>query len=316
MDDSRTEHYVQLISNASLDVFPHNVISEFTTQLVQPLRLDGGWEIGMHSCSYHRNWLNLTEANDASLELIISKWQRTDNKDGLYVTLGLVKSKLTLPFPGNYSTPESMLRALHALRFLYKTPELHIEMTLGDIVKVKFNPSTQRITVHWKGHPRIKNDMVKLTFSDKLRKMLGMRLICPDIHLEQDYVLVGNPDDAVPDLETNYPFPPFTRETIQSSVEFPDPVNFVDVFNLFLYTDIVKATRLGDADSEYLFMLPVQGEEGEYVHFEVQNIVYKDVKSSLVPTIHLKVADFKGDRVKFNHGSGEFTTLLHLRKVS
>ena len=63
-------------------------------------------------------------------------------------------------------------------------------------------------------------------------------------------------------------------------------------------------------------MLPVQGDEGEYMHFQVQNIVYKEVKAGHIPSIHIKVADVKGDRVKFNHGSGEFTCLMHLRKVA
>jgi len=319
MNESRTDHYVQLISNASMDVYPGNVISEFTTQLAQPLRLDGQWEVGMHSCAYHRNWLNLTERKDAVVRVTVTQWGETAGEEAL----DIIKTHMILPHPGNYSTPESLIQAILNTEFVYR-PELETNDTLtksfpvrvGDLISMKCNQSTQRFRIIWKKHFVLKNDLVKIGFSDKLCKMLGLVLTDPSTSLHQCFIAVGNPERIIPSRETSFPFPPYTRETIRSEFTFTDPINLVDVYNLFIYTDLVRATRLGDADAEYLYMIPVEGKEGAYIHFAPDNVVYKEVVSQSVRTINIKVADFAGDRVKFNHGSGEFTCLLHFRKIA
>lgn len=143
MDERRTEHYVQLISNASMEVFPDNVISEFTTQLAVPLRLTGKWDVGLHSCSYHRNWLNITTEEDATFTLICKAWSPAQNM--LKQTLC---EKVILPFPGNYCSPQTLLMAMENTDFIFRAEE---EATRGlrsfarrlrDVLRLEFNRST------------------------------------------------------------------------------------------------------------------------------------------------------------------------------
>ena len=243
MDETRTDHYVQLISNASMGVSRQRHIRVHNTISATKLRPSGQWEVGMHSCSYHRNWLNITEADEANMEITLGNWHGPQS-----VMSPFVKSKLTLPYPGNYSTPQSLIDAMMKMTFRFKIQEMTRSVTvkLCDFVDMTFNTSTQRMTVHWKRNADVQSDTVLLTFSKKIRKMMGMRFINPANNTEQDYIFVGNPEQLIPSRQSAFPFPPFTPETMRPSVEFDDPVNFVDVFNLFVYTDIVKATRLGD----------------------------------------------------------------------
>lgn len=54
---------VELPSNASLDVFPQNTLTNFTTKLSQPLPLDGKmWSVGLMGMQYSQSWHNLTNA--------------------------------------------------------------------------------------------------------------------------------------------------------------------------------------------------------------------------------------------------------------
>lgn len=47
--------YVTLPSNASRDIYRLNKSSDYTTQLLTPLKLDGSWEVGLAGFSYRQN---------------------------------------------------------------------------------------------------------------------------------------------------------------------------------------------------------------------------------------------------------------------
>ena len=50
--------YVTLPSNASIDVFPHNTATNYTTSLQMPLRFDTQYEVGLVEMVYNHNWTN------------------------------------------------------------------------------------------------------------------------------------------------------------------------------------------------------------------------------------------------------------------
>ena len=308
MDEDRIEHYVQLISNSSMDVHPNNVISEFTTLIPHPLHLRGDWEVGLHSCSYHRNWLNVSCKAEATFQAVCHGFNTLMN-----MMVEMSRVTVTLPFPGNYSTAESFMDAMENTLFSFGArnrtndpnmpSEDYLRMhTLGEMVKITFNHATQKFRISVPEKDMLRDIAITLELSDRLAIMLG-----------QNFTEGGKVANSVQIGHSSLserPGPPIPR-----TYEFPWPASLNDVFNLFLYTDIVRPTRLGDFDSEYLYMIPVQGKPGDYVHLEVQKTVYKEVNTNLIQTIHLKVADVIGNRVKFNYGSGEFVCLLHFRKV-
>ena len=80
----------------------------------------------------------------------------------------------------------------------------------------------------------------------------------------------------------------------------------VDLYNLLICTDLVESTRLGDADAGCLYMLPVQGTEGDYINFEPNEVSYKRVNKQSVRTIHIKVADILWKKVKFYQGNLQY----------
>lgn len=313
--DEGTEHYVQLISNASLDVYPDNVISEFSTQLAEPLRLHGDWKVGMHSCSYHKNWANLKTEEDCKMSFALGNFEGATGVINWFSTF-----TSHIPFPGNYSTVESLIKVIGDLSVSYTTPRTtnYIEIKLRDVVSFEFNPSTQKMTVRHKRHSDVNNDVVRLELSPRLCWILGMNLPIEDRDppMNQGWIILGSPDDYNPQLPANYPFiGPYQRGIFKPSYTFPDPVVLFSTVNFFVYTDIVKKTLLGDASAEYIHMVPVEGADGAYVNYEPTNIIYKPVTQSTIRTIWIKVADHFGNRVSFMTGSGAFTCLLHFKRV-
>ena len=316
MDETRTEHYLQLISSASQDIYPQNVTAEFTTHLAHPLRLTGRWEVGLHSCSYHRNWVNLNNEEDAKFNVRIAKdvGNMGQNAPRLFA---IVDQEFILPWPANYSSPKSIIDALLDTYIFPNfndmpagTPKSMRDdlpyTTLRGFLNISFNTATQKFRI-WmpEEDKKLRTWAVELRLSPRIAFMLG--------HYDNEGMLTiplaHNHLKKMADTAEYY-------EGAHGHYVFPTPAALQEVFNIFLYTDCVRNSYLGDADSEYLYMVPVQGQEGDYIHHQVHKIVYKEVDTELINSIHIQVADQFSQRVQFNYGSGDFTCLIHFRKVA
>ena len=51
---------MQLVSNASAQLFPDNTLGSFTNFLPEPLSLDGQWEVAISEISYPSMYQNVT----------------------------------------------------------------------------------------------------------------------------------------------------------------------------------------------------------------------------------------------------------------
>ncbi|XP_023238831.1 uncharacterized protein LOC111637555 [Centruroides sculpturatus] len=56
--------YVTLISTASMDFFPKNTQSSFTSKINPPINLTGSWEVGLSQIIIPRSWFNITSENN------------------------------------------------------------------------------------------------------------------------------------------------------------------------------------------------------------------------------------------------------------
>jgi hypothetical protein len=61
------EHYVTLVSNASMDIFPDNKLSSFRTRLPYVHDFsDGEWLVALTELTYTKSWFNVTEGAHVS----------------------------------------------------------------------------------------------------------------------------------------------------------------------------------------------------------------------------------------------------------
>lgn len=132
--------YLTLPSNSSQELFTQNTLSQFTTQLAQPVNLKGYWEVGLSEIQYPHTWYNMGP-NDGWIKV-------SDDK-------GVQTVKLTA---GQYNTPEQLMLGLNKL-MESASQSTHIKFT--------YDINTQKATIkiargRW------------LELSDPLTKMLGM----------------------------------------------------------------------------------------------------------------------------------------------
>ena len=64
---------IELVSNASAQLFPYNTLSSFTNFLPEQLNLDGQWQVEISETSYPSRYQNVTEGNFMFFDKKLSK---------------------------------------------------------------------------------------------------------------------------------------------------------------------------------------------------------------------------------------------------
>ena len=79
---------IELVSNASGELFPDNKLSSFTIFLPEQLNLEGQWEVAISEMSYPSMYQNITEGKFKFFAEKLSKSTSTYNIDpGLYTSM-------------------------------------------------------------------------------------------------------------------------------------------------------------------------------------------------------------------------------------
>ena len=317
------EFDICLQSDANLDTHPDNVISEFTVD-VPPRELRGRWQVALMQCSYHRNMVNIenTEAGTVSVEG--HKWtQQGSQEEKTYGPAKLKwRSSCHLPYPGNCSTPQTLIETLLDLSLpIYKVMTAEDASPTGaqndytvdeyrlfrDVVNIKFNPATQKATF-FSLYDAIadigsaNSDFIKITLSDHLAQMLGSYYNTQDLTTQLSFYI------GMRDKHGRVEIPSIHR------MEFPVNVNVM--YNMLIFTNIVQNSMLGSQNLAYLATVPLQGKEGEYRDYQFIHPSYKNVAVSSLRSIHTKAADLRTkNRVKFLDGSGPLALRYRFRQI-
>ena len=79
---------IELVSNASGELFPDNTLSSFTNFLPEQLNLEGQWEVAISEISYPSMYQNITEGKFNFFDEKLSKSTSTYNLEpGLYTSM-------------------------------------------------------------------------------------------------------------------------------------------------------------------------------------------------------------------------------------
>lgn len=84
------------------------------------------------------------------------------------------------------------------------------------------------------------------------------------------------------------------------------------LYNLYLYTNIVKENLVGDRYVPLLRTINVQGEDGDYVHKIFESPHYLPLASDFIENIEIRLTDDQGDNIRFQYG--KVIVKLHFRK--
>lgn len=277
--------YVTLPSNASMDIYPDNAISHYTTRLRQPLTLDGGWEVAIVEASVPTRWTNVTEG-ECRIRVKLKRKSGvilvTADKDEIaqeFVYKNFVKSLHNDFYERAYELARALNRAWRELRESVTPPFGRYGEFNPHIKRVFMYDSDEKVI---KLNPKaMKNTPIEV--SGKLGLMLGL-------------------GDG-------------TREWIEVPSEpmIPAPTN---IDHIYVYTNIVEFDIVGDTVAPLLRIIPMQSFLGnnEMTHYtHVFNTPhYLTVSNHYIESIQIDLRNDLGQYIPFV--SGRTIVKLHFRR--
>ena len=87
-------------------------------------------------------------------------------------------------------------------------------------------------------------------------------------------------------------------------------------YSMYLYCNIVEPRVVGDVLAPLLSVIPVRGDNGDYIHQRYEKIQYYPLLTKNFGEIHITLRDDQGQRVKFEGGKVVVTLHFRRRKLS
>lgn len=277
-----------------MDLYPQNTMTDFSVQLIEPLRLDIKYEVALVELTYKHSWSldvgKLTIHNLDSIEfdefnLIyhdgenIASFTNRLNSEILEFFIKKEYMKRYLIFTSNDEIPEHI-----------KIPSTHYDSLIRDQSVVneinkslidnipQFRSEKYRIYIYVPKSQEIK-------FDGKILNILNLQNIWYKSQNDERYIQSGVIND-------------------------PNP-NFVQ--SLFIYCDIIDYQYVGDAYVPLLRNVVVDNQylKTAWVHYD--NPHYVSINKSQISTIKVEIRDDTGQKIKFDNG--KVILKLHFRPI-
>lgn len=275
---SDNEFTVDVISNASMDIFPKNKIGYFTNRLRDSLNLEGDWFVGIREIFYplaHKVLKHRTTfwfPSCATKKYVLFDFFENDTIESLISelneTLAQAYSDLGLHKPWSETVRPPVLKMINDEK---KKSKVSIE---GGVMP---DSST----------------FVYPAFADEiLLNMLGF-----DHH---NYMM------AVTDESSDNP-------SVRIAQHKPDTSTKSHL--MFIYTDIIKDHYVGDSKTRLLRVVPLKRDQIDKIGQMTYNVPhYYPVRSNKIEDISIKLTDEMGSPMKFKTGR-IFISLHFIRKM-
>jgi len=291
------DFYLHLISDASMEYYPSNVISKFTTKLSREVNLPGKWQVALCNISYHKTWGNISTRDEGKCYLKL--YRRTLGMKA--VLEPKVKLQASLE-PGSYSTPEALTEALLASFQNIKRWDSNASLdeslfNLEDILGISCSNNSLSFRIK-KNHYRC--DALTLQLSPTILNLMGHREYGENSERVTHIKLAIIPEHGIE-----------ATKTVAGTVNLKPGIH-----NLFCYSSLVRNVTVGDTQAPLLRIIPVRGEDGEYVYETFEDRQYLPVASNHFNTTNTLIGDRFGNKIKFDHGSAPVILVVHMKRVA
>ena len=275
--------YIHLPSDSSLDVFPDNTISRFTTKLAKPVDLDGPYEVGLSEIIYPTNYYNIDNRSKTYKFWIrcITKTVNPETQEEVSVEENRKKRLLR---SGNYRNLDEFLTSFHK-----QINDVLVENNLpaSSVRFVKEDDDGKIMLVVNRPRDRTSMDGLYFMMSPQLSSRLGY----------EDQII------STSLFETH-------RCSSKNNFELNMGKNL-----MYVYSDIISHCLVGDVSAPLLRAsnLPVSTVTGA-IHLSFPDVHYKPVQKSQFDTIDIHINSDEGLNMSFL--SGKVLVTLHFRRLS
>jgi len=293
--EEETDFYLHLISDASLDYYPSNVISDFTTKFTHEVNLKGQWQIALCNISYHKTWGNITTRDEGLCYLKL--YQKSIGMKSILEPKAKLHATLE---PGQYSTPAALIDGLLGAFANIKRWDSSTEtyFNLNDVLDITHNSHSNKIVFRMKKNS-YRCDALTLKLPPTILNLMG----------HHEYI----DSKRVNDIQLAM----VAEQGIQSTKILSGIVNLRSgIHNMFCYSSLVRNVTVGDTQAPLLRIIPVLGEDGDYIYQTFEDRQYLPVATNNFNTVKLLIGDRFGNKIKFQHGSAPVIIVLHLKRTA
>ena len=302
------EFTMNLVSNASMDTFPENTLSSFTTLLPTPIHLSGEWQVALVEIAWPNSVQNVTVG-----EFTVSKRHiqpPIDKRPRKHILHGGISMTTPAPFrtqalppsytapvthrikPGCYTSVESILEATSKIATGKKKVGEKRNASSPDIVPSLLTWKIDKLSgkIHVKFCGSIEKDGLKVfTESNDLQNILGTNVIidCSEGPKEEEKIDAESPSNTI----------------VKHVGKWPVDLN-AGSHTMFLYCDLVQNQTLGDKQTALLRSVPLKSVTmvqtlGEMNHKSFTNLQWKRVIKPQFQSINVFLANEMGQKMPF-----------------
>ena len=269
--ESRDDFYVYLNSTDNKDIFPYNKHNYFTNKIGSTIDLrNGTYEVGLVNIIYEPKFITISAGNEDYI--IITSFAYSVNGDGKTMNVKYIPNSDIC-----VNSSEQLIRTINDEYVAFLKSNDMISNDQYEIIF--FNPLTNKVEfkqpigpVGWKVIG------TGFQFSGKMREVLGIKTM-------------GNPMDM-------------------STATYTRPIIPSQINSMFIYTDIVEPSYLGEQMVHLLDLLPLPHTTSKTGTLTI----YKRVNKSVIDDISIRIGSSKNSGVPF---TDEVTVniILHFRKI-
>ena len=324
------EFTLNLISNASMETFPGNKLSSFTTLLPTPVTFSGDWQVALLEISWPALVRNITEGQITVSKIVPRPKSppphQSPSKNIPSRRPGVVSMRVPRQFravkpaltftapevryikPGCYSSVDDVMDAIvrSATRndnekLLPPTTQHPTDATWRSTnISWKVDKVTQELHVKFWGNVE-QNGLVIRAKSQDLKNILGLTTVIDCQHGEHRQESKKNFDGNCQDEQQ------IQRDiaVVKNSGQWPVDLKAGSP-TIFLYCDLVQNEILGDTQTALLRSIPLESlswtdhrKTKEVNHRSFSNLQWKRIYKSQFQSITLTLANEMGQRMPF-----------------
>ena len=276
--------YITLDSNVkSIESLHSSKLSEFRTTLGRHLSLEGEWVVGLSEVTYTKSWYNVLHPHRITL---------FDELGNIYGDQNMTE-EFTIS-EGYYDTSIKLINSIN--KILTKLSSIKPP-------SLQYNELNNKITLQagkTEGGIKVYPDL-----GDEIENILGLK----NRNLKNDVYSLGY--SSIHEFVFGG-----TNTYREEKFEAFHPVEITGGYHsLFLYTDIVYPSLIGDTCSQILRVIeiPRKCKFGDTVHINYDQPHYRELLLNELSNIEIKMTDDTGQLVPFKFGRLSLT--LHFKKL-
>ncbi|XP_067121503.1 uncharacterized protein [Centruroides vittatus] len=336
--------YVTLISTASMDFFPNNTQSSFTSKINPPINLSGSWEVALSQIIIPRSWFNISSENN---EYVITTREtrsfrvKAENLSTLIPLhpMGDVKSS------NIFENITNNLKALGKDRFIKFSfnqdnstvkiqldidCELHITPKEGPTFLSMLNLDNQKLFIltgqkqSFQYTPSLEDFSREfITLIEKNRYVEKIRSENVENTIQIPSGLYGTKEFLKSFQIISFKSLPDKKIIIESSTRnFQPEGEFIGTYPLelnagiteiFVYSNIIESHHVGDTTAPLFRVIPVMGEKDQQIDKIYNTPIFFPVRTNHIETISIDIRSATGENIIFT--SGKSLLVLCFRRV-